>query len=134
MMDAHVKELSEVFAGMKATADGLTAEEAKARLADHGPNELPREKNPSRLLQFLKQFNNPLTYVLGAATAISVFTGHVFDAAAISIELVINAIFGFLQERKAEQALSRLRDMAAPEAVVRRGGRLARIPAAQLVP
>jgi len=114
-------------------ADGLSAQEAAARLAEHGPNELPREKEPSRFLLFLKQFGGTLNYVLFAAALVSWLTGHVFDAGAIVFVVFVNGVIGYVQERKAETAIARLRDMAVPTAAVRRDGRVERIPAAGLV-
>ncbi|MEK7545889.1 MAG: HAD-IC family P-type ATPase [Patescibacteria group bacterium] len=130
----HALTVDEAFAALETGADGLSAEEAAARLVEHGPNELPHEKGPSRFLLFLKQFRGTLNYVLFAAAAVSWFSGHVFDAGAIVFVVVVNGLIGYVQERKAETAIAKLRDMAVPTAAVRRSGRVERIAAAGLVP
>ena len=114
---------------------GLTADEATARLAARGPNVIGgvQGEGPFRLL--LEQLSDPLVILLLVAAAISGFVlDEVTDAAVILAIVVLNAILGFIQQYRAEQALNRLREMAAPTAAVVRGGRTLQIPAAELVP
>jgi Ca2+-transporting ATPase len=113
---------------------GLSGNAIAERLARHGPNELPRERPPSILVRFLKQFNNLLVYVLFAAAGLSVLTGHGNDAYGIFIAILVRAVVGFFQERKAEQAVEKLRDMVVQEATVIRDGRIHRLPSRELVP
>ncbi|WP_281352662.1 HAD-IC family P-type ATPase [Skermanella pratensis] len=80
------------------------------------------------------QFNNVLIYVLLAAAAMSAALGELVDAAVIVGVVVINALIGFIQEGKAEQALDAIRDMLSPNAAVIRDGRRRTIPAEELVP
>ncbi|NMG66304.1 HAD-IC family P-type ATPase [Azoarcus indigens] len=113
---------------------GLSAEEAAARLARHGPNALPAPKRSSALKRFLLQFHNVLIYVLLAAGGVTALTGHWVDAGVILGVVVINAIIGYIQEGKAEQALDAIRDMLSPHAAVRRDGHRREIEASELVP
>jgi len=130
----HALTAEEALAKLATGPEGLSPEEAAERLAEHGPNELPREKGTSRLLLFLKQFRGTLNYVLFGAALVSWIVGHVFDAGAIVFVVFVNGLIGFIQERKAETAIAKLRDMAVPTAAVRRAGRVERIAASGLVP
>jgi Ca2+-transporting ATPase len=109
-------------------------EEATQRLKEFGPNELEEADRPSLLRMILEQFNNFIVIVLILAAAISAFLGDYVEAVAIMAIVVLNAILGVIQERRAEEALAALRRLAAPEAQVLRGGRRSTIPARELVP
>ena len=115
-------------------ASGLTAAEAGRRLAEHGPNRLPAAAPRSALRRFLAQFANLLIYVLLVAAAITALLGHPTDAAVILGVVVVNAIVGFVQEGRAEQALDAIRDMLTPHASLLRDGRRLTVNAADLVP
>jgi len=92
-----------------------------------------RKKTPP-VLVFLRQFLSPLIYVLLVAAVISVIVEHLIDAGVILGVLLLNAVVGFIQETRAERAMEALIQMAAPEARVRRDGRVKLIPARQIVP
>ena len=113
---------------------GLTAEESASRLASHGPNALAEGEKQSALGLLLLQFKNPLLIVLMVGAGVSLYADHVVDAIAIAVIVVINALISFFQEFKAAQSLEALKDMAAPNAFVRRAGQWESIPAADLVP
>src|ERR1700675_4525160 len=113
---------------------GLGDAVAKARLAEYGFNELPPEKKTSPLVRFFLQFHSGLTYILLVAAAISVAAGEWSDCFGILLAVAIKAVIGFVQERKAEGALDRLRDMVVQEAAVIRDRRVHRVPARELVP
>ena len=113
---------------------GLSAHEAAARLLRHGPNRLPPARRRGPLIRFLLQFHNPLIHVLLVAAAITFWLGHLMDASVILGVVVINAIIGFVQEGKAEQALEAVRAMLASHALVLRGGERHEIDATELVP
>lgn len=130
----HALAAEEALAGLGSNAEGLTDEEAAARLLRYGTNELPAERRPSKLLLFLKQFKGGLNYALFAAAAVSLLNRHFFDAVAIMLEIVINGVVGYVQERRAERALAKLKEMLVPTAAVRRAGRVRRVPASELVP
>lgn len=113
---------------------GLTATEAARRLAEVGPNELPREGATPRWKLFLAQFASPMIWLLLAAAVLAFALGEVVDAVAIAAILLINAVVGFLQEARAEAAVLALRSLTAPRARVLREGHAQVIPAAEVVP
>ena len=113
---------------------GLTSDEAASRLASHGPNELAEGEKKSALALLLEQFKNPLLIVLMAGAGVSLYADHAVDAIAIAVIVVINALISFIQEYNAAQSMEALKEMAAPDAFVRRGGQWESVPAAGLVP
>ncbi|HEY5145727.1 MAG TPA: cation-transporting P-type ATPase, partial [Polyangiaceae bacterium] len=114
---------------------GLTATEADRRLAQDGPNELPKPKGKSALARLLEQFANPIVLTLLAAAVIAIVDGasrtgqpllaRFGDATAILLIVAINAILGFAQERRAEAALEALETMQTPHARVVRNNAVA---------
>ena len=128
------------------STDGLSDADAAARLAEHGKNKLPEPAKKSALLRILDQFANPLVLTLLGAAAIAIvvaFTGEAAkqsflarfgDAIAILLIVVLNAFLGYYQERRAEAALDALQKLSAPNARVRRGGKVLVIPAEDVVP
>lgn len=118
---------------------GLSSAEAKARIETYGPNELEAEEKRSMLQKFLDQFKDFMIAVLLAAAAVSAFVGvaegeGVADAIVILIVVILNAIMGVFQEAKAEEAIDALRNMASPEAKVRRDGQVHTVKSFDLVP
>ena len=114
-------------------AEGLSAEEARARLEKNGPNALVEKKGKTRLQMFLAQLNEPMIYILFAAAAISLLLKEVSDAIIVLVVVLLNAIVGMVQEGKAQQALEALKKLSSPTAMVKRDGKVFEIPAAQLV-
>ena len=113
---------------------GLTAEDAAARLATHGPNRLPRPERPAYLRLAARQLLDPLSGLLILAAAVSFAIGEHLEAGVIAAIVVLNAVLGFVQELGAERALLALRSAVEPIASVVRGGHELRIPAHGLVP
>jgi magnesium-transporting ATPase (P-type) len=120
---------------------GLTSAEAAARLERHGPNQLEASKRVPGLRRFLGQFEDPLIYLLLAAVVVSLVAwavegaeGVPYDAIVISAIVVLNAVLGYVQEARAEQAVAALQRMASPTAAVLRDGREGRVAAADVVP
>lgn len=114
--------------------NGLTDAEAKMRLAQYGPNQLIAAARLSPFLLLVKQLKNSLIIILIIATALSGVLGHVVEAIAIGVIILFAVVLGFIQEFKAERALEALQEMAAPLALVLRGGAEREIPARALVP
>ncbi len=121
-------------ARMSSPPDGITPQEAQARFAEHGPNRIEEAQGRSRLAIFAAQFKGFLTYVLVAAALISAFLGDWIEAVAILAIVVLNAIMGYVQESKAEEAMAALNEMAVPTVRVRRGGALTEVSSLDLVP
>ncbi|MEP9386435.1 HAD-IC family P-type ATPase [Mesorhizobium sp. KR9-304] len=130
----HCRSVADVLAAVGSSAGGLSPDEAKGRLEAHGPNQLPAAPPQHPMLRFLAQFNNALIYFLLAAAGAAAMLGHVIDGAVILAVVLINAIVGFVQEGKAEQALNAIRGMIAPQAVVIRDGERHSIDARYIVP
>ncbi len=132
--DWHALEGPQALAELASARGGLSASEAKARLERYGPNRLPAPPRRGPLMRFLAQFNNVLIYVLIVSSAITAALGHWVDAGVIAGVIVINAVVGFIQEGKAEEALEAIRKMLSLSALVLRGGARRVLPAEQLVP
>ncbi len=113
---------------------GLDTFEIKHRQQHFGPNVLTPKKGKSPLLRFLLQFNNPLIYILLASSVITAVIKDPLDAAIIAAVVLINAIVGYVQEARAEQAIAALAEAMTTEATVLRSGLTLRIPAGELVP
>ncbi len=128
---------------------GLSTDEAKRRLDKFGPNELASAPPVPKWKKFLQQFQDPLVYLLLAATAISLVAWIIekvnaapgaegealpFDSIVIVLILIVNAILGYMQEAKAEEAVNALSEMTAPTSNVLRNGRVERINTTDIVP
>ena len=113
---------------------GLSSEEANRRLEEFGPNQLA-EAPPISIWQMLwEQFNNFVIILLIVAAIVSALLGDFLEAGAIMAIVVLNATLGVIQERRAEQALAALRELAAPDATVIRDSSRQSIPSPELVP
>jgi P-type Ca2+ transporter type 2C len=112
---------------------GLSVEEAKARLAKFGLNELT-EKRPSKLLMLLRQFKSILVYILIAAAIITLLIGDVKDFAIILLLLVVNSVIGFWQEVKAEASIQALKKLTETKNNVLRDGQVISLSSKELVP
>lgn len=130
----HALETTAALANLRTQLGGLSSSDAAARLSSHGPNALPEPPRRHAALRFLAQFNNTLIYFLVAAALAAWILGHRIDAAVIIAVVTINAIVGFIQEDKAEKALSAIKKMISPLANVWRDGRRTSIPVAGIVP
>lgn len=113
---------------------GLSAAEARRRLAEHGPNEIRRGAGTSRFALLARQFASPVIWLLLIACGLSVAVGEGLDAVVIGVIVVLNAVIGFLQEYRAEGAVLALRSMTAPRARVQREGHSVLLPASDIVP
>ncbi len=120
---------------------GLSSVEAASRLVSHGPNELRSRPREAAWRRFLKQFADPLVYLLFGAMVISLAAWFLEGAGGLPIDVVVillivlaNAVIGFVQENRAADAVAALADMTAARATVLRDGKLATVPAADLVP
>lgn len=113
--------------------NGLTADKAKARLAQYGPNELEAKKQ-SNLLRFLKQFNNSIIYILAAAAILTFLLHHYSDSIVIGLVIISNAFIGYFQEISADNALAKIKDLLVSESFVIRDGQKMTLPSRELVP
>ncbi|PTX53820.1 Ca2+-transporting ATPase [Litoreibacter ponti] len=113
---------------------GLTATDVAAARRTHGWNELPKAKQAGPLRVLLRQFSSFLVLILIIAAAVALALGERIDALTIGLVVLLNAGLGFVQEWKAETALSALREMLSPQALVLRDGREQVIAARDIVP
>ncbi|MFN9504554.1 MAG: cation-translocating P-type ATPase [Rubrivivax sp.] len=119
---------------------GLTAAEARRRLARDGPNTLRVKRSTPAWRRALRQLQDPLVILLLAAAAVALAAwlvegrqGWPVDALVIAAVVLLNAVLGGLQEAKARDAVKALARLSQAMSSVRRGGRLLRIPSAELV-
>jgi potassium/sodium efflux P-type ATPase len=124
---------------------GLGAEAAASRLRTDGLNELRAVAAVPAWRKALAQFQNPLVYLLGAAAAVALaswwFRGRdhpgsaewPLDAIVIAVVVIFNAVLGWLQEAKAEQAVAALAKMTTATSSVLRDGSVVRVPSTELV-
>ena len=113
---------------------GLAEHDVRERLNVYGLNELPEKEQVTCWQIFLRQFKDVLIGILFIAAGISFFVGETTDSLAILAIIGLNAVLGFVQEWKAEQALAALRNMLSPQCEVVRDDREQAIPAEELVP
>ena len=130
----HTRDIKTLFQEFHTSEKGLTKEEAEKRLAKYGINEISKKKKNSLILEFLKQFNSPLIYILIVAMIISFIFSHLIDAYVILSVILINATVGFVQERKAERAIDALKKLIVSYAKVYRNNELIKVRSKNLVP
>ncbi|WBY49257.1 cation-translocating P-type ATPase [Latilactobacillus curvatus] len=124
----------ETLKSLATTIDGLTQDQVAERLAKYGRNQLTETKRKSLFVRFLEQFKDFMIIVLLVAAMIAGFLAHEWpDAIIILAVVILNAVFGVFQEAKAEQAIDALKEMATPDAHVRRNGQIVKIKSEELV-
>jgi Ca2+-transporting ATPase len=114
--------------------NGLTPEEAAARLDQYGPNELEERGTKSRWSILWEQFTEVMVVILIIAAVVSIFLNEFTNAVVIMLIVVLNAVLGYTQEYRAEQAIAALKQMAVPLVRVVRGGQIREISAREIVP
>jgi Ca2+-transporting ATPase len=112
----------------------LTTTEVTERQARFGPNEITARPPRSAWVRFLLQFHQPLIYILLVATVITAVLQEWVDAGVIFGVVLVNALVGFLQEAKAENAIAALARIVTTDATVVRDRQKRRIPSRELVP
>ncbi|TCD54253.1 cation-translocating P-type ATPase [Alloscardovia theropitheci] len=146
--DPSISEISTVERAMNTSIEhGLSTAEAQKRLEKFGPNALASKPKDPAWKRFLAQFQDPLVYLLLAATVISFIAWIIerstnpagaeplpFDCIVIVLILIVNAVLGYIQENRAEAAVEALAQMATPQTTVLRDGRVSTIATADVVP
>jgi H+-transporting ATPase len=125
--------LEQTFKELASSQAGLSGAEAAHRLEQWGPNKVQEHKR-NLLLKFLGYFWGPIPWMIEAAAALSLIVRHVSDFVIIMVMLLFNAVVGFWQEYKADDALEALKDEMALECRVLRDGQWQVINAELLVP
>lgn len=113
---------------------GLASAESAKRLVIYGKNALAQPKTEPLILIFIRQFKNPLIYLLGAATIFNIIVAHYLDAFFIAIILTINALISTFQEERANSILLSLTSFMKSQAIVIRDGKEQIIEDTDLVP
>lgn len=130
----HSLNVKAVLKSLKSSGGGLTQGEARRRLEKYGVNEIERRKSITSLQIFARQFTSFIVVILLAAIAVSLLVGERLDAVVISVIVIFNGIFGFVQEHRAEKAIEALRRLTALKAKVIRDGAEAEVYSRELVP
>ncbi len=112
--------------------NGLSSDEARKRIDINGKNELIEKEKPGLLKKFLGQFKDFLIILLIIAAIAAAAIGDITDAAVILLVVFLNAIVGFIQENRAENAMEQLKNMTSAEAIVIRDGKSGKIAASEL--
>lgn len=132
--NSHALSKNKIFNILESTKDGLSILEAQKRLKQYGSNIIPEGKNPSFIHFFIKQFTNPLIYILLIAVVFSLVIQQFYDALFISVVLLLNAIIGTTQEYSAHKAALALRQLVITTCRVLRAGESYEINSKELVP
>ena len=137
----HSSSVEEIAKNLKTNINiGLSDDEAQKRFDRYGPNNLKEKKKESIFVKFIKQFNDFMIITLIIAAIISAVVSKLngeadyIDSIIIVAIVIFNAIMGLVQEQKAEKSLEALKKMSAPNAKVRRDGRVQEIDATLVVP
>ncbi|MBU7024544.1 MAG: HAD-IC family P-type ATPase, partial [Theionarchaea archaeon] len=130
---AKKASINELFQDLSSSEKGLSESEAQNRLQEVGPNEIP-EKKVNPLLKFLLYFWGPIPWMIEAAAIMSIIIHHMEDFYIIFALLMLNAVVGFWQEHKADNAIELLKKKLAPSARVLRDSSWKEVPALELVP
>ncbi len=133
-MNYHSRKLKEVFESLNSSINGLTDDQVKDNQLKYGKNIILEQEKISAIKIFLAQFKSPVVWVLLAAMITTFFLKHFIDLGVISVVVIVNAVFGFWQEYKAEEAINALKKMMSSKATVLRNGKEQQINAEDLVP
>ena len=130
----HAETPDGALARLDAHGGGLSHAAAAERRGRYGPNALPEAAPRGALARFASQFDNLLILVLIASAGVTALLGHWVDTAVILAVVIVNALIGFWQEGRAEDAMRAVRDMLRVQASVLRDGARTSLDAAELVP
>lgn len=130
----HSVSYNDVLENFNASSQGLNTTEAEKRLKIVGPNILHRQNRESAFKILLRQFLNPLIYVLLAATILAIAMGKITDGVVVFCVVIINATIGFVQEYQAGKTIQGLLQLIPENVTVMRDGKQKNIQAADLVP
>jgi Ca2+-transporting ATPase len=133
-IDWHLLKVDEVLKKLNSRKEGLEDAEVKKARAKYGENALAEGKKEPKIIKFLRQFTDVLVIVLLIAAIITAVLQEFIDAAVIAVIVIVNALIGYFQEEKAEEAIARLKKMASPKSIVFRNGKRKEVEAAELVP
>ncbi len=117
------KSVTDTLNELNTSPNGLTTQEAELRIQKYGKNALKEKKKESNLKKFLKQFIEPLMILLIIAGVIAAAIGDYIDSGVIFFVVILNAVIGYQQGNKAENAMEKLKSMANKTAIIKRDGK-----------
>ena len=129
----HSQSVKDVLQAFSSSQKGLSIHEVKERLEESGMNELPRKPPRSAVIIFFQQFTSPFMLILIFAAIVSAFLGEIFDIVVISLAVLLNVVFGFFQEFKADRSLHALQKYLPLKVNVRRDNEIHEIDAKDIV-
>ncbi len=124
----------EILHHLRTKIDGLSDAEAEKRLEIYGYNTIPERGKSSPLTVFLRQFNDPLIYILMVSVLVLFYLEQIIEMWIVFAVIVVNATVGFIQEWKAEKTVEALKKLMVVNARVRRGGAVKEVDSTFLVP
>lgn len=133
-MSFHTQNSSEVLQQLNTTIAGLCTKEAEERERQYGLNTLPSQPDPTLIEHFLRQFKNPIIYILLVAVLLSIIIKEYTDAGFIFIVLLLNALIGTYQEYSSSQKAKHLQNLILTKATVLRDGKPCEIESSHIVP
>ena len=119
----HAKSVEETLSALSASENGLTSEEAARRLAEHGKNTLKEQKKKSVWRMLFEQVKDVMILILLVAAGLSFAFEDWAEGAVILVIVIVNAVIGIVEEKKAADALASLKTLNAPTARVMRDGK-----------
>ena len=134
MKDYYLQSKRQLLSQFGVTLQGHSQEQAQRILEEKGPNILQEGKRKSTLEVFLSQFADLLVIILIIAAVISMASGNVESTIVIFAVIIMNAVLGTVQHKKAEKSLDSLKSLSSPNAKVMRGGQKLEIPSRDVVP
>lgn len=134
MKDFYLEKKEDVLSHFGVTKEGLSGDKAKSILEEVGPNALKEVKKKTTLQVFLAQFADLLVIILIAAAIISMLSGNIESTIVIFAVIIMNAVLGTVQHKKAEKSLDSLKSLSSPQAKVIRDGQKLEISSLDVVP
>ena len=137
-MAFYLKSVDETLSQVGSRPEGLSPQEAQARLAQNGKNKLDEASKDTLLKRFLAELKDPMLIILMAAALVSGITAllskeSLAEALIIMIVVLLNAVLGVYQESKAEKAIEALQQMSAATSTVLRDGHSLQVHSEDLV-
>ena len=134
MKEWYQKTKEESLKELDCKKSGLTSSEVAERLSKYGENVLEEGKKKSTLEVFLSQFADLLVVILIVAAVVSAFSGNLESTIIIIAVIVLNAVLGTIQHKKAEKSLDSLKSLSSPNAKVMRDGQRIQIASKDVLP
>lgn len=130
----HATAVVDVEESLATSPHGLTAEDAQTRLKRYGPNRIREQPPPRAIVVFLRQFSSTFILILVVAAVVTLALGELLDTALIAVALLLNAVIGFHEERRAADAVQALMQLQVPHCRVVRDGQEWEIDSRDVVP